>query len=208
MKFIIAVVLLAAVVGVYSEPQQASASPKAKAGSKNISDADIATIQAILTKIVGPKIATFATNLIKSLVNGSLAGLPISGLTRAAVNVLNNLLKSKGTVESLLAGGDPNAFNANAKGANGKPKNLSPADQARIFKILRRTVGAFTANYIVRITAIAINGIIGRIPLQKLLHSVTGIVENVANPKGLVGKVIGQQGVGKPVSRLLGDNKA
>lgn len=114
------------------------------------------------------------------------------------------LLQPRGIVEKILADGDPNVYNANVKGTNGKSKNLSPADQARIFKILNRTVGPYTANYIVRVVAIAINGILGRIPINQILHGVTGLVENVAKPKGIVGQIIGQQGLGKPISQLFG----
>lgn len=78
MKFIIAVVLLAAVVDVYSEPQQASISAKAGADTgagggkpKNLSPQDIAAIEAILRKIVGPKLSGAVTKLVASLANGA-----------------------------------------------------------------------------------------------------------------------------------------
>lgn len=234
MKFaIVAVLLVAAVVGVYGDgdPEEnsqisipvtgtvgaetggagdvAGAAKGAIGGStadelQNWSTQDMAEIQTILQNIVGPKISTAVTKLVAYLVNGALSGIPISGLMNGATKILVKLLQPRGIVEKILAGGDKNVFNANVKGTNGKPKNLSPADQARIFKILNRTVGPYTANYIVRIVTIAINGILGRIPLNKVLHGVTGLVENVTNPKGIVGQIIGQKGLGKPISQLLG----
>lgn len=123
-----------------------------------------------------------------------MSGIPLRGLLHEVTGLLVKTLKSRGFVENLLAGGDANAFDANTKGSNGKLKNIPPADQARLFKILRRTVGPYTANYIVRTVSIAVNGLLGKIPLNKILHGVTGLVKGVANPKGLVGKLIGQKG--------------
>lgn len=209
MKFFIAVILLAAVVGVYSESQQIVTETSAKAGGagkgpKNLSEADITEIEAILRKIVGPKLSGLVTELVSKLANSVLGGLPLGALFRETTGLVSSLLKSGGTVENLLAGGDQTAYNANEKGSNGKIKNLTPQDQAKVFKILRRTLGPFTANYLVRIIGITTNGLLGNIPLNQLVHGVGGLVKNLANPKGLVGKLIGQKGLGKPISKLLG----
>lgn len=199
MKFaIVAIVLLATVVGVYSQAAKAAVNPK------NLTPKEIAEIQAVLTKIVGPKLSKTVTKLIVSLANGILGGVPLKGVLRSVVQLLVKLLKSHGILAKLLGGGNSNAAGGGAKGANGQLKNLTPADQQRLIAILSRTLGPYTASYIVKLVATLVDGLLGKIPLHSILHSVTGLVEKTLNAKGLLGKLLGRKGLGGPISKLLG----
>lgn len=194
MKFaIVAMVLLATVAGVYSQAGGAAA-----ATPKNLSPQDQVKIQAILTKIVGPKLSKTVTQLVASLANGVLGGVPLNGVIHPVSQLLVKLLKSHGTLAKLLGGGNANAAN----GPNAK--NLTPADQARLAKILNRTLGPYTSKYIVKTVATLVDGLLGKIPLGSLLHSVTGLVEKTLSPKGPLGQLLGRKGLGGPISKLLG----
>ena len=203
MKVAIVALLLVAVVGVFSEPQinigaNVGIGGAAAKGGKNLSAQDIAEIQAILTKIVGTKLSGGVTKLVATLVNGALGKIPLRGVLHSVTGLLFKLLKDGGVVEKLLGGGNANA----AKGPNAK--NLTPADQAQLTAILNRTVGPFTSKFIVKTVATTVDGLLGKIPLGKLLHGVTGLVGKLLKPNALVGKLVGQKGLGKPVSQILG----
>jgi len=204
MKFLIAVVLLAAVAGVYSEPAitadiNAAVGGGGAKGAKggSLSPQAIAQLEEILTRAAGPKVSKLAVKLLTTLTNKVLKGIPLGKVLGPVVNLVHKTAKSGGSLEKLLAGG-------NAKALKGKGNNISPADQAALEKVLARTVGPYTAKYLVQTVAIASNGLLGKLHLGKLLHGVGGLVKNVAKPKGLVGKLIGQKGLGKPISKLLG----
>lgn len=178
-----------------------AAGSAAGGGQKGLSPKEIAQIYGILTRIVGPKIAKLATKLIVVLVNKVLKGLPI----KVVVNLVGKLLKPGGILEKILGGGKANAGGGGATQPNGKPKNLTPADRKALMAILNRTVGPYTSKYIVDIVGILLNGnLLGKIPLHALIHGVTGLVGNLLKPNGLLGKLLGQKGLGKPISQLLG----
>lgn len=107
----------------------------------------------------------------------------------------------------MIGGGKAGAAEGGAKGANGKLKNLAPADQARLIAILSRTVSPYTARFVVKLIATLVDGLLGKIPLHKPLHSATGLVGHLlGSPKALLGKLLGRKGVGGVVFKLLGAN--
>lgn len=65
---------------------------------KNLTPKQIAQIQDILTKYVGPKLAKTLTQLLVSLVNGALCKVPLRNLLQPVVGFLVNLLKNNGTI--------------------------------------------------------------------------------------------------------------
>lgn len=198
MKFaIVAIVLLATVTEIYSQEA-------VSAGPKNLPPQDIKEISKILTRIVGPKLSATLTSLIVSLANGVLNKVPLRGVVHSVAGLVIKLLKSHGILEKILGGGNPNAAKGGANGANGQPKNLTPEDQERLIKILNRTVGPYTSRYIVKTVALLLDGLLGKIPLHALIHSLTGLVGEVFKPNALVGQLLGRGGLGKPISELLG----
>lgn len=58
-------------------------------------------------------------------------------------------------------------------------KKLTPNDQRQLFAILTRTVGPYTARYIVKTVVTIQNGLVGELNLRKLLHVVAEIAEIV-----------------------------
>lgn len=93
------------------------------------------------------------------------------------------------------------------KGANGKLKNLTRADQARLNAVLSRPLGDNTSKTIVKLVATLVNGLLGPLPLYDILHPVTGLVENLLGPKGVLGGLLGPKGViGGLLNGLLGGN--
>lgn len=139
---------------------------KGPKGKQNLSPQEITEIESILTKIVGPKLAHTVTKLIVTLVNGLLKKVPLSSLLKMVVKLLGKLLKSHGLLAKLLSGGNLSASGGGPKQKNGKPKNLTPADQARLVAILSRTVGTYTAKYVVKLVANLTNGLLGKVPLH------------------------------------------
>lgn len=218
MKLIIVAVLLAAVVGTYGVSVRIGANADANAGAgggsaaapakpANVTPQQLAEIEAILTEILGPKIAKAVTKLIAVLADGILKKLPIKSILKAVIKLLTILLKKGGLFEKLLGGGNANAASEGTQPI-GKPTNLTPATQQQLIKILSRTLGPYTSRYIVKIVAILVNGhIAGRIPLHKLLTAVTRLLRILTKPKGLVGKLVGPKGVGGVVAPLLGKGK-
>lgn len=208
MKFVIVAVLLAAVVGTYGASVNIGANAGANAaigGGKNAAAAaDAAKLNEVLTRILGPRLAATVSNLISLLAKNPLLRLVIHSIPK----LLIILLKSGGVVEKLVSGGDTNAPNKPTK-ANGKPANLTPQDQATLETVLERTVGPFTAPYVVRIIALLADGkVLGELPLDEILKTVIGLVQRLAKPGELVGKLIGQKGLGKPISKVLGAGKS
>lgn len=207
MKFAIVVLLLATVVGVYSQGGalgQVAKGAGGKGAPKNLSQKDIVEIFAVLTKVLGPKLAGLVTKLLVSLANNVLRGVPIQSLLHGVTQLVTKLLKPGGILTKLLAGGNKDAFSKSPKQANGKPKNLTPADQEKLEEILSRTVGPFTSKYLVKTVATLVNGLLGKLPLNQLLHGVSRLVKGLLKPKGLLGKLLGRKGLGGPISRLLG----
>lgn len=160
-------------------------------------DADIAEINIILSRVAGPRVSKLLIDLTTTLTNEILKGVPLEILLHPVVRLVFKTAKQGGSLEKLLAGGNRGAL-------EGKGKNLTPAVQEALCKVLQRTVGPYNALFIVRTVGIAGNGLLGKLHLDELLHGVTGLVKNVAKPKGLVGKIIGQKELGKPISKLLG----
>lgn len=199
MKFAIVVLLLATVVGVYSQGAKG-----AKGGPKNLPPQDIAEIYEVLKKVVGPKLARLVTTLLVTLANNVLRGVPLRSVLHGVVKLLSKLLRPGGILSNLLSGGNKGTLSKNPKQANGQRKNLSPADRAKLQKVLSRTVGPYTSKYLVDLVANLVNGLLGKVPLDKLLHGVTGLVKGLLSPKGLVGKLVGRKGVGGIISKLLG----
>lgn len=184
--------------------------PKGK--PKNLTPVQIAEITAILTKVVGPKLAHFIVKIVVIITNGLLGKVPLHSILKVVVKLLikllggpKGLLGSKGLVGKLLGGGHPQQADA-AKQKNGKLTNLTPEDQRKLTIILSQTLGPYTSSNVVHLIAVLIDGVLGKIPLNKLLHGVGGLVGNLLKPKGLVGKLVGRKGLGGLVSKLLGAN--
>lgn len=202
MKFaIVVILLLAATIGVYG-----GGATKADGKPKNITPKEITEIKTILTKVVGPKLANLVTKLVVTLANGLLKKIPLHSVVKVVVQLLVKLLKSHGILEKLLGGGNSNAAGGGAKGANGKLKNLTPADQAKLTAILSRTLGPYTSRYVVKLVATLVDGLLGNVPLNKILHGVTGLVEKLLG-KGQLAKLLGPKGLGGPIRKLLGATK-
>lgn len=180
---------------------------KGKGAKVNLTSKQIAEIEAILTKIVGPKLAKVLVDLVVTLINGLLGRVPLRSLLKIVVKLLKNLLGSHGILKKSLGGGNPDAANGGAKTSDGKIKNLTPADQARLIAILSRTVGPYTARTVVKLLATIIDGLLGKLPLEQILHGVTGLVEKLLSSNGLFGKLLGPGGVGGLLRGLLGGNK-
>lgn len=203
MKFVIVVVLLAAVVGTYGQTSiraKAGANAAIGGGQKATAAADVAQLYKVLTRILGPKLAGAVSKLIFILTKNPL----LRSIGRAAVRILINLLKKAGITEKLVSGGNTNAANE-ATQANGKSTNLPPATQQQLDAILQRTVGPYTAPYVVTLVALLVNGkIAGKIPLEKIIALVTKAANYLLKTNALLGKLLGQKGLGKPISQLLG----
>ena len=191
MKFAIVALLLVAVAGMHSVSGGAAA-------PTNLSPADAAQIRAILTKALGSKIGNGATKLVSQIANGVLKKIPLKGILHPVVGLVNKLAKNGGAIEKILGGGNAKA----AKGPNAK--NLTPADQAKLTAILNRTVGPYTSAYTVKLVATLADGLLGKIPLSKILKPVQNLVGKLLAPNALLGKLLGQKGLGKPISKLLG----
>lgn len=123
MKFLIAVVLLAAVSGIYSEPPKSGIGAKAGA---SLPPADVAAINAILSEMVGPELSGAVTKLIESLANLALSGTQLRSLLHD---------KSPENVEKILSPPDASDPNANVRDANGILISITPAGERRISKI-------------------------------------------------------------------------
>lgn len=100
---------------------------------KNLTPQEIIEIETILTKIVGPKLAKTLTKLVLTLINHLLGHLPLHSIHKIVVELLVKIFNSHGILAKLLA--KSNAAGVGAKDANGKLKNLTPADQARLITI-------------------------------------------------------------------------
>ncbi len=161
MKFAIAVVVLTTVVGVYSD----DSIPALPIGSKGLSPQEIVKIKDVIAKVAGPKVADVLTKLVASLANGVLQRTPRQGVLDNVTKLLIQLFK-------------PNVKDGNAL-SDGKIKNLTPADQKALQTILNRTVGPYTASNIVRILATVTNGLVGKIPLSKIIQGVTVQITNL-----------------------------
>lgn len=180
---------------------------KGNGAKGNLTHKQIVEIEAILTKIVGPKLAKVLIDLVVTLVNGLLGRIPLHSLLKIVVKLLQNLLKSHGILAKLLGGGNPGAANGGPKTPDGKLKNLTPADQERLIAILSRTVGPYTARTVVKLLATLIDGLLGKIPLNKILHGVVGLVKKLLSSNGLLGKLLGPRGlIGGLLHGLLGGN--
>lgn len=155
------------------------------AKGKNLSPQQIAEITNLLTKIVGPKLAKLVTQLLVTLANGALGKAGLGGLIKPVITILVKLLKSNGLAEKLLAGGNPKAKSG---------KNLSPAQQAELAAILNQTVGPYTSKYLVRLTALLVNGLLGQIPLGKLTTPVVEIVEKLLGGHNVLSQLLGRKG--------------
>lgn len=154
MKFAIVIVLLASAVCVYSQ---------ASGQGQNLSAQDVAVIQNILNKIVGPKLSKVLTKLIGLLVNGAFDKVKIGSVMPLVINFLTS--------------------GSNANAASGSTiKIFTPADQKALFSVLSRTVGPYTASNIVETVGVLVNGLSGKIPLNTILHRVTEVVGKVLNP--------------------------
>lgn len=161
---------------------------------KSLSPQDITEIESILTKIVGPKLAKIITHLLIALVNGLLRKIPIHEVIEIVVKLLVKLLKSHGILSKVLTGGKPGTVGGSAKQANGKLKNLTPADQARLTAILNKILGPYTSKYLVVVVTQLINGLLGKLPLHSVLHSVTGLLTHLLGGNNIVAKLLGRQG--------------
>lgn len=207
MKFVIVAVLLATVVGTYGQSVNAGAKAGANAaigGGNNAADAaGPGALNAVLTRILGPKLALTVSKLILALKKVPL----IRPVIRLVLKPLIALLKKAGGVDKLVSGGDTNAPNK-ATQANGKPTNLPPAQQKELETILERTLGRYTAPYVVELCALLADGrIAGKLPLNKILRFVIRLLHTLAAPGALVGKLIGPHGLGKLLRGLLSGGK-
>lgn len=192
--------------GLGSAGGAAKGGAKGAKGGKNLSPQQIQEIQAVLTKVVGPKLAGVVTKILVVLVNGLLKKVPLSQLLKVVIKLVVKLLKSNGLLTKLLSGGNAKASEGGPKQKNGKPKNLTPADQAKLIAILTPTVGPYTSKYVVKLVAHLTDGLLGKVPLHALLHGVKGLAKGLLKPNGLVGKLVGRKGVGGLVSKVLGAN--
>lgn len=165
----------------------------------NLSPADLAKINEILTRAAGPKVSGLVVKVVNALVNKALKGVPVGGLVKPAVDLVYKTLKQSGILEKLLAGGNKAAL-------AGQGRNITPAEQQELVKVLSRTVGPYTANFIVRTASTATNGLLGKIPLHQILAPVEKLAKSLLKPNSILGKVVGQKGLGKLISRLLGAN--
>lgn len=154
-------------------------------GGKNLSQQQIEDIFDILKKIVGPKLAKLVTGLLVGLANGALGKVHIGGLIGPVIKLIDTLLRNHGTVENLLAGGNPKALSGN---------NFPPAEQARLAEIFNQTVGPYTSKYLVKLTALLINGLLGKIPLGKLLAPIRKIFEKLLGSKNIISELLGRKG--------------
>lgn len=165
----------------------------------NLSTADLAKVNEILRRAAGPKVSGLVLKVVNSLVNKALKGVPLRGLLNPTVGLVYNTLKQSGTLDKLLAGGNQAAL-------AGQGRNITPAEQQQLVEILSRTVGPYTAAYIVGTASHLSNGLLGKIPLHQILHPVGKLVKGLLKPKSLLGNLLGQKGLVKPISRLLGAN--
>lgn len=157
------------------------------AGKPNLSAEDLTKLNTILKRVGGPKVSGMLVKLTAALANKVLKGVPVSALLKPVVALTYKLAKQGGDLEKILAGG-------NAAALQGKGNNLTPADQKALFDVLNRTVGPYAASFIVRTVGVVANGLLGKLHLGKLTEGVTNLVKNVANPKGIVGELIGRKG--------------
>lgn len=147
MKFAIAVVVPTTVVGVYSN----DLIPGVSTVGKGLSVEDLEQIKTIIAGSTGPNAAKLLTELVVSLANGRN---PLQDVPDKAKKILGQLFE----------GGDKNSS---------KIKNLTPADQKALHTILNRTVGPYTSAYVVRTLALVTNGLLTKIPLNKIIQGVT-----------------------------------
>lgn len=128
--------------------------------------------------------------LISAIVNGALGHINLHSILGLVPKLLikllghgKGLLGSTGIVGKVLGGGHPEQAKGSAKTPEGKLKNLTPEDQERLRQILSRTVGPYTASNVVHLVAVLCDGLLGKLPLNKLLHGVGGLVNNLLKPK-------------------------
>lgn len=131
-------------------------------------------------------------------------GVPLRGLLQIVVKLLKDLLKPSGLINELLGGGNPHAAGGKSRCENGKLKNLTPADQERLIKILSRVLGKDLPRTVVKLVATLVNGLLCGLPIHQILHTITGLVGGLLGKKGLLGGLVGPHGLGGLLGGLLG----
>lgn len=213
MKCAIAVALLVAVIGVYSEEQSTigsalgslvnTPSSSGLAVNENLTPQDLTEIQTIFNEVLGPQLSTSMTELVATLVNGTLGKVPVNSVVHKVVELSVKLLKTNGVVNKLLGGGNSNAAGGGTINTNGQLKNLTPDDQAGLIKTLSRYLGPYTAMNIVKLVANLTNGLVSKVPLHGLLHGVSVLMQKVLS-KNAVKKLLGSQSLDGLISAQLG----
>lgn len=206
MKFAVVVLLLVIVVCAHGQSSAKGATGvKGAQGSGNLSPSDIAEIQNGLTLIVGPRLSKLLTNVFVLLANGLTAGLPLKGVAHLVVQLMLKVLAANGIAEQVATGFNSDPRTKSNYQSDGKPKNLPPAEQQRLIDILKRTFGVYLATYMVRVVNNLFNGLLAKIPLKQPLSALINLTDKLLDPQGLIGTIVGQKGLGKPISQIFGE---
>ncbi|KAJ7211421.1 hypothetical protein GGX14DRAFT_394332 [Mycena pura] len=173
---------------------------------------EVSFIQRILTTAVGPRLAPVMVELVVSLANGVLKQVPFWDLVSAV----------DGLVTKLVGLGEPISQPLVVEETRDQRTTLTRTDSqqnigVRPFLFLSHPFLAphlppnmrYPSVYIVKIVVmVLVNGLVTKMPVQDLVHGVNTLIGdhflNHLEPNGPLGKIVGQKGIEKPVSQLLG----